>query len=285
MEISEGIAKLSPPQSPESALCDDEPETCVAGNLVIDGIKEKTGDAALLRDNMLAAEITEPDQPESKPLGWDILSVTRDCFPYQTHHLLPEKRLKDETITSFLTDTPKEKHPKYILSADTDYDTNGHKNGYFMPFVSTTHQWKSTTDTSRKNRLAYEIMRRTHHQLHQGRHSRVDYIEEGEDSKIETSGYHTTAHQLLLKLTDRIVNHVDTCSDCKSEKQENGRTLIRPLKRTVYFMHQASGIMKALIQSNRIFVSRRASTYYSLYSKDGVITHGMNSLLLPGDEA
>jgi len=283
MEISEGIAKLSAPQGAESALCEEEPDTYVAGNLVIDGIKEKKGDAAILRENMLAAGITEPDQPDSKPRGWDVLSISGTRFPYQTHHLLPEKRLKHEKITAFLTDSPKEKHPDYTLAADTDYDTNGHENGYFMPFASTTHQWKSTTSADRKQRLAFEIMRRTKHQLHQGRHSGTDYIEEGEDSKIETSGYHTTAHQLLDKIAERVLNHVQTCTRCRTTKQKDEKVTIRPLKRTVLFMHQASNIIKTLIQANRIFVSRRASIYYKIYSKDGILIHPRNPLLLPGD--
>lgn len=266
MEINEAVERATGPEKEE--LCQEEPPTYQAGKLVIDDIKGGVGDAAVLAKNMLAQGRSGVKECRMLALGWDVLNISGERYPVQTHHLVPEKGLKNQKITAFLTDSPPNLHKDYILGADTNYDTNGARNGYFMPFASTTHQWNLHPGDAARKRICWEVMRRSGIQLHQGKHSHTDYLEE---SDIETSSYHDMVNRLLDKISDRISAHVKTCSKCKDAKKgmKNGRVVIRPLEKTVEFMNLVSILLRMLINSNRIFVSRKASEFFTQFQQNG----------------
>ena len=103
------------------------------------------------------------------------------------------------------------------------------------------------------------MMKLTQRQLHQGPHSHTDY---GEDLDTESSGYKTAAKKLLGYVYKATLKHVNICDDCKG-KVKGGKIKIRPLESTVNHVHQASDILETLIYDDKIFVSRRAATFFA----------------------
>jgi len=227
--------------------------------VIIDGING-AGDPGILADNIPKVYESKPEKPGKLALGWNLKKCNTKAFPWQAHHLIPEKLLPEHQVCFFLAKNSKKKNPKYILEFDTNYDTNDGLNGRFMPFASTTHQWKEAGESVAKKRdICDEMMKRTQRQLHQGPHSDTDY---GEDLDTETKGYKQTVKDLLGIVYKATLKHVDICDECKGKKKGNKRK-IRPLESSVQHVHQAADIMERLIVNDKVFVSRKAALFYA----------------------
>ena len=276
MQIGEAIALMDSPEPQEESKC-NPPETDTTNwSVVIDGIKGE-GSAATLKTNLEAFGTSVPEYPNKLSLGWDLFECNPNKFPTQTHHLIPEKYLPKQKVTAWLTDSPKSecKHPKYELEGDTYYDTNGAKNGYFMPFASTTHQWNAKS--SKQKEVCFEMMRRTRIQLHQSRHSHTDYMERIE---VETSGYKTQVKEFLQEIDRLVFTHVEKCETCSNKGK---KTKIPPLESTVKMVEQASHLMKVLLLLNRVAVSKRAANYIIEHLGGGKKPHPTEPFVTPAD--
>lgn len=267
MEIGEAVGILTGELSADP-YCGKQ-KVQESGSVVINGIKGGVGSAETLRSNMLGAHMTEPKKPGMQAKGWNLFDCDSSTFPYQSHHLVPEKQLPDHPVTVWLTDSPNEQHPEYVLEKDTGYDTNGAENGYFMPFASTTHQWNATSSGDKHVKIAFEMMRRTHLQLHQGPHSFTDYLEEVDD--VETAGYKSQVEAFLTLIYERGELHVTQCDHCKS--QASPKIKVQPLAATVRQVNRASALLKSLLVSQRIFVSRRAADYFDAHRTGNTLMH------------
>lgn len=158
---------------------------------------------------------------------------------------------------------------------DTNYDTNGAQNGYFMPFASTTHQWNDKT--GKQDDVCFEMMRRTRLQLHQGRHSSTDYLE---DTTVETKGYKTQVRELLDEIARLVLTHVEGCSICSDKGK---KTKVPPLQSTVRMVEQASQLMKVLLIRYRVAVSKRAANYIRDHLGGGTGSHPKDPFVTPED--
>jgi hypothetical protein len=250
----------------------DEKKVKQSGEAIIDGVKGKEGNALTLKENMVKAGMPTPKDPPELAKGPNLFRCAKRIFPPQTHHLIPEKQLPTHPVTAWLTDSPpaKVKHDTYVLEADTKYDTNGAENGYFMPYASTTHQWNSKSNMFTRAKVCYEMMRRTRIQLHQGPHSKKKYLEEITD--VETEGYKTQVIDFLDLLDERAELHVDGCKECKGRKK-GGKIPVQPLDALVRQMNTVSSLLHDLLIAQRIFVSRRAASYFKLNRQGGILVH------------
>jgi|GEM_PF-1734238 len=263
MELKEAISIAQITE--EEAKCNPKELDATKWKAVIDGIKGAEGDAGTLLNNMKAARCPPPDYPNRESGLADLFECGPTTFPCQTHHLIPEKQLPDLPVTAWLTDSPKSacKHKKYVLKADTSYDTNGAANGYYLPFASTTYQWNAKP--ALRNRVCFEMMRRTKLQLHQGRHSSTkDY---GEDITAEEfSPYKEQVDTFLKEIERQVATHVKYCTEgCKADGEEE----VQPLAATVAMVEQASWLLKVLLQRGKIVVSARAGAYRNRYAPKG----------------
>lgn len=255
MQIGEAISLAVDEPEQVEAKCNPPEIDTKNWSAVIHGIKGGVGNPTALRRNLEAAGTSAPRYPRALDMGWDLFECSPSKFPTQTHHLIPEKLLPKQKVTAWLTDQPKPecKHPKYVLDSDTNYDTNGPQNGYFMPFASNTHQWNAKP--AKQSDVCYEMMRLTKIQLHQSRHSHTDYLERTE---VETSGYKTQVKEFLSEVDRQVHAHVDGCDTCSNKGK---KTKVPPLESTVRMVEQASRLMKVLTRLNRVAVSRRAADY------------------------
>jgi len=273
MEINEAVAMLEKTLE-EDDYCGDEENRNPGWKVVIDGVKG-VGDAKVLKNNMIEAgetKINEADKLQL-PEGWDLFTCGTLTFPVQTHHLICEKYLPTHQVTVWLTDSPPEKHPEYILESDTSYDTNGAKNGYFMPFASSTAQWNQTKRTTKHDNICFEMMRLTLIQLHQGPHSSTNYLENyQEEENVETGSYKGQLDDFLTMIYKRMEVHVKGCKYCKGKKK-GGRIKVQPLEATVRHMELVSFLMKTLIGFWRICVSKRAKNYYINNNEGGKVIY------------
>lgn len=246
---------------------------------VLDGIKGCEGSPSDLKNNMDKKSI--PNYPSQLEKGWNLFECSQNTFPTQTHHLIPEKMVPKHPVSTMLTDSPNgdakngakelasknnKEYKEYKLKGDTTYDTNGKRNGYFMPFAATTHQWHAKP--AKQMKVCFEMMRLTNKQLHQGKHSKTDYMEQTE---VETDGYNTQAEEFLNEIYQQIVDHIEVekCEVCKKKNSIE----IEPLMSTVKMMEQASFLMKVLTMRNSVAVSRRAGMYIASNSKTGKLIH------------
>lgn len=74
----------------DDKYCGQEKISGPAKTCVIDGISG-TGDAAVLRDNMIAAKVVDPvssGRPRKLDGAWDLHDCDNYHFPYQSHHLV-----------------------------------------------------------------------------------------------------------------------------------------------------------------------------------------------------
>ena len=265
MQLGEAIALTTVTQ--EEPKCNPKSVDTKSWKAVIDKIKGGEGSASALLENMSKEGFEPPEYPRRKSGLADLFQCTRSSFPCQTHHLIPEKQLPDHNVTAWLTDSPKSKckHKEYKMTGDTEYDTNGAKNGYYMPFASTTYQWNVAKTAQLKNKICFEMMRLTKLQLHQGRHSMSkDY---GEDPDVEDfSPYKKQVEEFLSEIERQVTTHVDSCvANCK----KNGKEKIPPLASTVRMVEQASFLLKVLLQRGKIVVSARAGAYRNKYAPSG----------------
>jgi hypothetical protein len=206
-----------------------------------------------------------PEDPDPGSPPWDLESCSYNKHPWQAHHLVPEKQLPKHAVCVWLTDSPKIQDKNYELSSDTDYDTNHGFNGKFMPFASNTIQWKKFKGNSiKQSQVCNRMMELTNKQLHQGPHSKCDY---GEDLEVETAGYKKKVDDLLDIIHGRTFAHVQGCDVCK-EKQSGSKIKVQPLQRVVDHMYRVSYILDMLIESRRIWVSKRAYRYSIEFEKN-----------------
>lgn len=239
--------------------CDNKKIKPPSGDLCISKIKGKPT-AAKLRGNMLDKGLREPIHPPKKNGRWDLKECNGSVFPYQTHHLIPKAHLPKHRVCVWLATNPKKKHPEYELEADTNFNTDHWRNGYFMPFASNTHQWKSTSSSTKKDQICEEMMERTGIQLHQSGHTATDYLADEKDNGMVTKGYLTMIDSFLNMIFTRTKNHVARCQVC--QQQSSGKTKVQPLESVVRHMYMISQLTKGLIKGNRIFVSQRAANFY-----------------------
>jgi hypothetical protein len=213
------------------------------------------------RQGVKGYERPVPDKSKLKKrrAKWDIESCSREHFPFQTHHLIPKKHLPTHIVCTFLAKSY-DKHPKYQLEKDSNYDTDHANNGYNMPFISTTAQWAEAGDDPEKQALAaYDLMFLTGIQLHQGSHSYEDFGEEDEDAGMETEGYLTATDKFLKQVFNAAQRHVKCCAICKKAKGKPDN--IRPVESVVRHVDQVSLILLLKLRAKHIFVSERAFQY------------------------
>lgn len=255
----------------EKPSCNPDNTDTSGWKAVIDGIKGGEGSASKLLDNMVAQGFDPPEYPSKKSGLADLFECSPNIFPCQTHHLIPEKFLPGHPVTAWLTDSPKNgcENEEFKLSGDTEYDTNGARNGYYMPFASTTYQWNNTANATLRKKICFEMMRLTKTQLHQGPHSKSkDY---GEEEDVEEYSPYKKQVEIFLDEIDRqVTSHVKKCTDgCQKSGKEN----IPPLFSTVAMVEQVSHLLKVLLKRGEIVVSGRAGAYRNKYAKGGRYTH------------
>jgi hypothetical protein len=241
--------------------------------------------------------------PEKVPgKKWSLINVNPEEFPIQAHHLIPKNHLHTHPVTAWLAIKFK-KNKKYELLYDSKYDTDHHHNGYCMPYSSPLTEWSG--DYNVKFLLSCEVMDRTGIQVHQGSHPLkfdekdinkkikvpklpIKDTEGGADSdkdemdEIETAGYLDKVDELLEAVHDKVLAHLNTCTDkCKQEKQGK-KDLILPLSSVADMMDEVSYILKVLIDSRVIYVSWYA---YAHAFKNELIFGDPNKYTLSEDMA
>jgi hypothetical protein len=190
---------------------------------------------------------------------WDIESCDSENFPFQSHHLIPKKHLPTHKVCTFLAKAY-DKHEKYQLDHDNNYNTDHARNGFNMPFVTTTVQWADADGDAKKEEAAANLlMKKSHVQLHQGSHSYEDFGEE--DDEIETEGYLMATDELLDRIFFAAVKHVKKCKICK--KSDGKPDNIQPIESIVDQVDQVSLILLLKIFANEIFVSERAYNWFT----------------------
>jgi hypothetical protein len=214
-------------------------------------------------------------QPYVKKAG-AVLKL-RSCgptkFPLQAHHLIPKNFLPKHSVCSFLA-KGYTKNPDYKLKVDAPYDNDHAANGYCLPYASALAEWKGIQGKVKKDKLAQQLMKLTQRQLHQGSHKEYQYeIEpaagtEEDDDEVghqHGPGYLGKARQLLGVVTVSAMKHTNGCDVCKPDKSDPETF---PRATVVRHMHQASGLLKTLMDANRIFVSQRAFTCFESLATD-----------------
>ena len=211
--------------------------------------------------------LSGPQPYVAKPSGsgfkWDFGKVDEDHFPIQAHHLIPKNFLPDHPVCTFLA-KKYTKHPKYKLTADTEYSNDHAHNGYCMPYATPLAEWKEAgSNDSYKLGISFSMMEETGRQLHQGSHREGPYdgppdADPDEEASIHPSGYLNAVRKYLNAVLSVTEDHVDECTICKPSDSKKD---VQPIAATVEHMDQVSGIIKLLVDANRIFVSEPASLW------------------------
>jgi hypothetical protein len=261
-EIAEAVnALIEMTEDKKKNYCDHKESPRSEWKCCISGLAGPEPSPARLTKSMQKhkpKEVPDKSKLRRKSQGWDIDSCTKKAFPFQAHHLIPKKHLPTHVVCTWLAHAYT-KHDKYQIEYDNNYDTDHANNGYCMPFVSTTHQWKEAgEDPKEQQKVAFKLMNKTGIQLHQGSHSYEDFGDEEED--LETEGYLGATDELLLRIHKACVRHVKKCDVC--DKGTGKPDNVRPVESVVKHMDQASLILKLKIDANIIFVSERAYDWY-----------------------
>jgi hypothetical protein len=199
---------------------------------------------------------------EKKPEKWRVELVKPDAFPIQAHHLIPKNHLPTHPVCTFLAEKYN-KNPKYKLTADSPYDTDHANNGYCLPYATPMAEWKEASgNDSLKLEICFLVMKQSRRQLHQGSHRARPYEEDtadpDEENKIHPKGYLNSVNRYLTAVLNAGQKHADTCKVCKEKKDKKE---VNPREQTVVHMDQAAGIIKLLVDANRIFISEPAFLY------------------------
>jgi hypothetical protein len=190
-------------------------------------------------------------KPSRTGFKWDFSKVDEDHFPIQAHH---------HGVCTFLAQKYT-KHPKYRLTADTEYSNDHAHNGYCLPYATPLTEWKEAGgNDSLKLDITFIMMEETGRQLHQGSHREGPYDgdpgdDPDEEAKIHPSGYLNAVRKYLNAVLSVTEDHVDTCPICKPNDSKKD---INPIAATVKHVDQVSGIIKLLVDANRIFISEPA---------------------------
>ena len=267
MELAEAVSLFdSSIENKNDNYCDGkEHDPIQSGKSLIDGLTGTPTPANLLesmkKHNKRDGKPHIPKLPKTKSVGsrdsWDIDDCDNDTFPWQTHHIIPKKFLPTQSVCTWLT-KKYTKHPKYQLSADTRYSTDHSKNGYCLPFASSTYQWRTAKNDKDKENAAFLLMKKTDKQLHQGNHNHQEFDEEDD---LELEQYLESIKELLKRIFSSMVNHVMICKKCK--QTTDGKFKVQPLDKVVDQVDVVSLITKLKIDANKIFVSQKAYDYYS----------------------
>lgn len=185
-------------------------------------------------------------------------------FPIQSHHIIPKNHLPTNGVCAFLA-KDYSSNSKFQLNEDTYYDTDHAYNGYCLPYASALKDWDKAKTAENKDQVAFDLMSQTKRQLHQGSHKEHQYKLESENAEEELGihdevpGYLSKATQLLNIIHSAAVAHADKCLICKPDKNKKE---INPRESVVRHVHQVSGILKLLMDGNKIFVSERAFMHF-----------------------
>lgn len=203
------------------------------------------------------------DKPAAPGHKWQLNKCDGATFPLQAHHIIPKNHLPDHGVCAFLASKCKD-DPDFELLKDTRYDNDHANNGYCMPYATPLHEWTRAKNENEKIAVAYALMNSTGRQLHQGSHKAEAYEDPAtahEDESIHASvpGYLSTVDRFLDMVQSGARSHVATCPICKPEA---GKKKIQPLEAVVRHMDQVSGLVKLLIDANRIFVSKLAAWHW-----------------------
>jgi len=269
-DIGEAVAVFSAATENEiENYCDGKESESTSWKVRISGLGGDEPTPARLLKSMEKHGEDIPDKKLIKKIDgkWDIESCSANNFPFQTHHLIPKKYLPEHPVCVWLT-TKWTQNRRYQLIADSNYDTDHANNGYCMPFVSSTYQWKLKTWVASNGKLAsneeevqnlvsQDMMEKTGIQLHQGSHSETSFGEEVED--IESKGYLETVKDYLDLVSRRAMVHIKKCEICKGD---GGKPNVQPLDSIVNHMDMVSNILKLKLVANEIFVSKRAYDAY-----------------------
>ncbi len=195
---------------------------------------------------------------------WEMSQIDTKSFPLQAHHLIPKNHLPSHPVCSYLAKKCK-MDDTVELVADTPYDTDHAHNGYCMPYATPLKEWKKASSDNDKFAVAYMVMTKSRRQLHQGSHRAGAYEDPPrahEEPLIHTvPGYLDTIDKLLSAVADAAFMHSTNCPICKKEKK--GKFQILPRESVVVHMDQVSGIVKTLVDANRIFISKLAHNHWS----------------------
>ncbi|MFT7185300.1 MAG: hypothetical protein ACI84K_000675 [Pseudohongiellaceae bacterium] len=255
-DIGEAVAVFNAAGENEiENYCDGKESESTSWKVRVSGLGGAEPTPARLLKSMEKHGKDIPDKALIKKIDgkWDLESCSKSIFPYQAHHLIPKKYLPTHSVCVWLT-SKWTKNRKYQLTADSNYDTDHANNGYCMPFVSNTYQWKAANgNEAAQIVVAQSMMKKTGIQLHQGSHSKTNFGEEVED--IESEGYLQVAKDLLDLVSARAVIHISKCKICKGDGKKPN---VQPLESIVSQMDMVSNILKLKLEANIIFVSERA---------------------------
>ena len=270
MEIKEEISKIEKFMT-EDPLCKEKEEPENRGWQCRIGKKGSPGDlgvptAKRLYDNMTKAGFSLPSMPSQKnpkpkKPNWDLEECNPNCYPFQSHHLIPKMHLPGHKVCVWLAKNAANSHWK--LTESTNYDTDDARNGMPLPFASTTYQWGQTMtplDLTEQEKICNRMMFLTKKQLHQGSHTYEDYGEQDNLHADEQPGYRGVVDELLKVVNGQTMNHVWFCNDCN--KSYSKPIKVRPLERVVLSVHQVSSIMGSIITGHKRFVSNKAAQYW-----------------------
>jgi hypothetical protein len=202
--------------------------------------------------------------------SWDMSKCKDDHFPLQAHHIIPKNHLPTHGVCAFLAKNYTE-NPNYKLKADTYYDTDHAYNGYCLPYATPLREWDKAKTPDAKDQVAFRLMDKTNRQLHQGSHKAHQYAPEPEqaeekaDIHDEDAGYLGKVDELLDVVHSGAEIHVNSCRVCKEKANEKE---INPRESVVRHVDQVSGLIKLLMDSNQIFVSKRAYQHFNAAKKE-----------------
>jgi hypothetical protein len=138
-----------------------------------------------------------------------------------------------------------------------------------MPYATALAEWELAKNDEEKRAIAYLLMDITERQLHQGSHKVGPYEDPPDDEEPNIhkkgKGYLDTVDLLLDVVQSAARNHATTCLVCKPNKNKKE---IQPLKATVRHLNQVSGLVKLLVDANRIFISKLAAWHWGKEKKE-----------------
>jgi hypothetical protein len=196
--------------------------------------------------------------------SWNLGKCDEEHFPLQAHHMIPKNHLPTHGVCAFLA-KKYNKDKKFKLKEDTFYDNDHAYNGYCLPYATPLKEWTKAKKPEAKDQVTFELMNKTKRQLHQGSHKEQQYAPESDKAEEESGiheedpGYLQKVDQLLDLIQTAAGLHTNSCQICKPNENKKE---INPRESVVRHVDQVSGLIKLLMDANRIFVSERAFLYF-----------------------
>lgn len=235
------FSPLSDTPAGETPCNHDQPKT--GWRCVLEGKTRGSLIENLQRDRSIAEPVWPP--PDGSNSIEAIIKGNPGCWPHEAHHLIPWQQLRDHPVKAHLS----KKGRGSKLLEDANYSVNHGNNGKFLPFVSDLKEWKKSRD---KQQLAERAMNILCLQLHQGRHSSSSY---GGGKK----GYKARVKELLDKIRDSEVSHLQACKPCADKAEKNK---FPPREQMTRKVDRVSQRLEKEIDRGDIFVSRRAYLWW-----------------------